>query len=51
MDDIKTTVPAADSRKTWVEPSIRTLDIGETSQLSNLGADVGGNAAPDCQRS
>jgi hypothetical protein len=51
MDDTKTTVPAADKRKTWVEPSIRTLDIGETSQLSNLGADVGGNAAPDCQRS
>ena len=51
MDDIKPAAPAADSRKTWVEPSIRTLDIGETSALSNLGADVGGNAFPDCQRS
>lgn len=48
MDD---TNKAADSRKTWVEPSIRTLDIGETSAFPNLGADIGGNAFVDCQRS
>ena len=35
----------------WVEPEILELDVRETFQFPNLGADVGGNPAPDCQRS
>ncbi len=38
-------------RKAWVEPTIRELDVRETFAFPNLGADVGGNPAPDCQRS
>jgi hypothetical protein len=37
--------------KAWVEPEIRELDVRETFAFPNLGADVGGNPAPDCQRS
>lgn len=40
---------ASDGRKTWVEPAIRTLDVGETSVAPNLGADVRGNPNPDSQ--
>lgn len=40
-----------DQRKDWVEPEIRSLDIEETFALPGLGADVGGNPFPDCQRS
>ncbi len=38
-------------RKSWVEPTIRELDIQETHAAPGLGADIGGNAFPDCQRS
>jgi hypothetical protein len=37
--------------KEWVEPEIRDLDVRDTFAFPNLGADVGGNPAPDCQRS
>jgi hypothetical protein len=37
--------------KTWIEPEVAELEIEETHQFPNLGADVGGNPAPDCQRS
>lgn len=39
------------SRKDWVEPSIRELDIRETFALPGRGADIGGNPTIDCQRS
>lgn len=35
----------------WVEPEIRALSVQETFAFPNLGADVGGNAFPDCQQS
>lgn len=35
----------------WVEPEIRELDVLDTFALPHLGADVGGNPSPDCQRS
>jgi hypothetical protein len=38
-------------RKEWVEPEIRELDVRDTFALPRLGADVGGNPFPDCQRS
>jgi hypothetical protein len=38
-------------RKDWIEPEIRELDVRETFAFPNVGADVGGNPAPDCQRS
>ena len=38
-------------RLTWVEPEIRELEVRETFALIGGGADVAGNAAPDCQRS
>lgn len=38
-------------RKAWIEPQILELDVRETFAFPNLGADVGGNPAPDCQRS
>lgn len=38
-------------RDPWVEPEIRDLDVRETNAFPNLGADVGGNPSPDCQRS
>jgi hypothetical protein len=41
----------ATERKLWVEPTIRELDIEETHALPGTGADVGGNAFVDCQRS
>ncbi|HQV02262.1 MULTISPECIES: hypothetical protein [unclassified Novosphingobium] len=37
--------------KTWIEPEVTELEIEETHAFPNLGADVGGNPAPDCQRS
>ncbi len=39
------------ARKPWVEPEVRALDIRETAAFSGRGADIGGNPAPDCQRS
>ena len=38
-------------RHVWVEPDIRDLDVQETNAFPRLGADVGGNPFPDCQRS
>lgn len=38
-------------RKVWIEPEVRELDVRETFAFPNLGADVGGNPTPDCQRS
>jgi hypothetical protein len=38
-------------KKGWVEPEINELDVMETFAFTNLGADVGGNPDPDCQRS
>lgn len=38
-------------RDAWVEPEIRDLDVMETNAFPRLGADVGGNPGPDCQRS
>ncbi len=38
-------------REPWVEPEIRELDVRETFAFPRLGADVGGNPRPDCQRS
>lgn len=38
-------------KQEWVEPEIRKLDVKETFAFPNLGADVGGNPTPDCQRS
>ena len=35
----------------WMEPEILELDVRETFQFPNLGADIGGNPYPDCQRS
>jgi hypothetical protein len=37
------------NRKVWIEPEV--LDVRETFAFPNVGADVGGNPAPDCQRS
>lgn len=42
---------AANSKLTWVDPEIRELDVRETFALPRLGADIGGNPSPDCQRS
>jgi hypothetical protein len=39
------------NRKVWIEPEVRELDVRETFAFPNVGADVGGNPAPDCQRS
>lgn len=39
------------SKKAWIEPEIRELDILETFQFRGPGADVGGNPFPDDQRS
>lgn len=38
-------------RKPWVEPTVRELDIQETHAAPGRGADIGGNAFIDCQRS
>ena len=38
-------------RKDWVEPEIHELDVRDTFAFPGVGADVGGNAFPDCQRS
>jgi hypothetical protein len=47
------TAPTTSStpQKDWVEPEIRELDVLETFAAPGGGADVGGNAYPDCQRS
>lgn len=39
------------TRKSWVEPEVRTLDVRETYADIGRGADVGGNPAVDCQKS
>jgi hypothetical protein len=39
------------SKKAWIEPEIRELDILETFAFRGVGADVGGNPFPDDQRS
>ncbi len=41
----------ANEPKTWIEPEIAELEIDETNAFPNLGADIGGNPAIDCQRS
>jgi hypothetical protein len=38
-------------REAWIEPEIRDLDVQETNAQPGGGADVGGNAFPDCQSS
>lgn len=38
-------------RETWIEPEVRDLDVQETNAQPGPGADVGGNAFPDCQAS
>lgn len=38
-------------RQPWITPEIRELDVRETALSPGLGNDVGGNPAPDCQRS
>jgi hypothetical protein len=38
-------------KKNWIEPEINELDVMETFAFTRLGADVGGNPDPDCQRS
>lgn len=48
---MKSEYTGADSKLTWVEPEIRELDVRETFALPRLGADIGGNPSPDCQRS
>lgn len=40
-----------ETRRPWIAPEIRELDVRETSALPNRGADVGGNPYVDCQRS
>ena len=42
---------SSEGKLTWVEPEITQLDVVETAQFPRLGADVGGNPYPDCQRS
>ena len=51
MNEVNSIGAGVSRRATWIEPEIRTLDIGETNAFPNLGADIGGNAFPDCQRS
>jgi hypothetical protein len=50
MNDVNATASAG-RRAAWIEPEVRSLEVGETNAAPNLGADVGGNAFPDCQRS
>jgi hypothetical protein len=38
-------------RETWIDPEVRDLDVQETNAQPGPGADVGGNAFPDCQAS
>ena len=53
----KSTTPAPNGSvepstgKLWVEPEIRELNVRETMAFPGVGADVGGNPFPDCQRS
>jgi hypothetical protein len=42
---------SSEGKLTWVEPEIVELDVVETAVFPRLGADVGGNPYPDCQRS
>lgn len=39
------------SKKAWVMPEVRELDVTETFARVGTGADVGGNPNPDDQRS
>lgn len=39
------------TKQVWLEPEIRELDVRETFAFPFVGADVGGNPTPDCQRS
>jgi hypothetical protein len=39
------------TKLSWIEPEIVELDVVETAIFPRLGADVGGNPYPDCQRS
>ncbi len=48
---MKAQAPIGGEQCTWVEPEIRELDVLDTFQIPIVGADVGGNPAPDCQRS
>jgi hypothetical protein len=48
---MKTVIDANKSKAEWVEPEIRELDVMETFAFGKLGADIGGNTFPDCQRS
>lgn len=38
-------------QRIWVDPEIRILSVQETFARPGRGADVGGNAFVDCQRS
>jgi hypothetical protein len=40
-----------DALRPWVAPQIEVLNVRETAARPGIGADVGGNLAPDCQRS
>lgn len=50
MNDLNATASAG-RRAAWIEPEVRSLEVGETNAAPNLGADIGGNSFPDCQRS
>lgn len=39
------------NRASWIEPEIAVLEVEGTHALPQRGADIGGNAFPDCQRS
>ena len=40
-----------EARRPWIAPAIVELDVRETAQFPNRGADPGGNPGIDCQRS
>lgn len=50
MENVQLETGETGARKTWIEPSIRSLDISETSAFPNRGADARGNPASDSQR-
>ena len=39
------------TKRPWVDPEVVELDVRESHAFPGLGADVGGNPSPDCQRS
>lgn len=41
----------SDALLQWVDPEISVLNVRETAASPGIGADIGGNAAPDCQLS